>query len=111
MADGHIHKGGGIVAKGIGIHHQIIKKGIGGTLIMALNHLLTEAALFRRPCQQILIIKRDSEMLRNLFPDLPAPGTELSSDCNDGIHVSNPFLSLSLCRFPTVQIPSHSRPI
>ena len=48
VADRHIYKRGCIVAERISIHNQIIQEGIGRSLIMILNHFLTETTF---PCR------------------------------------------------------------
>lgn len=105
VADRHIHEGGGIIAEGIGVHHQIIEEGVGGTLVVVLNHLLAETALLRRPRQELFIVKFNAEIVGYLLSDLAAARAELPTDGNDRIHRTiSPFcheiLSLIQARKP-----------
>ena len=91
MADGHIYKGRRIIAKRIGVHHQVIKEGIGGAFVMILNHFLTKSTFLRRPGQQLLVVTLDAKIIRYHFTDFTACRTKLSSYCDNRIHKSCPF--------------------
>ena len=69
MADRHIHERRRIISERIGIHYQIVQKGVGRPFVMASDHLLTESAFLGSPCQQFLIQTLNAEILRNLFPN------------------------------------------
>ena len=70
LADRHIHEAGCVVTEGISIHNQIVQERIGRTLILLMDHLLTEAAVLGNLCDEFLVIAGDPVMLCQFLPDL-----------------------------------------